>query len=79
MSEEDGISRNVERIAREMGLDAKCRLMHREGFEDNGEWFPPYDEYEVRAAGKVLCIDAEGVQRARPMGEFIRALLEGWR
>lgn len=79
MSEQDDISRNIERIAAELGIaGAKCRRMHREGFEDDGEWFPPYDEYEVRAGRKQICIDAESVSRARPMGDFIRMVLEGW-
>jgi hypothetical protein len=78
VSEEDDFTRLFERIAREMGIEAKCRLMHREGFEDQGEWFPPYDEYEARAGGLVMCMDV-GSARAPHPAELVRAWIEAWR
>lgn len=38
----------VESTARQVGLTLVCRKMHRDAYEYDGEWFPAYDEYEVR-------------------------------
>lgn len=76
MSEvEADISKHIERLARELGIDAKCRLMHRDGFEDEGEWFPPYDEYEVRADGRILNLEAD-LSTDSITNDLVRASLE---
>lgn len=64
MSEQNWTTDFIERVAKIQGIDAKCRLMRREGFEVDGERFPPYDEYEIRARGRVLNLDAELIDRS---------------
>jgi hypothetical protein len=78
VSEENGITKRIERIASQMGINAMCRLMHYSGFEDNGEWFEPYDAYETRANGMVLTFDAEMllVLTEEAADELIEAELE---
>ncbi len=73
--EDDDISKRIEQIAAEIGIEARCRLGHHEGFEHNGEWYPPYEAYEVRRKGLTLKIDAESLRRTmqRDSGdEFVR-------
>ena len=65
---ENDITAMIERLALRVGFAATCRLMRRDGFEDQGEQFPPYDEYEIRAKGRVLNMDAEFVERIHDRG-----------
>lgn len=75
----DGTAAHIERIAAILGIKAKCRLMHREGFEDDGEWFPPYDEYEVRANGRVLAMDAESIDNRHDQGAVFDLIVDSLR
>jgi hypothetical protein len=74
MSRQDHVTACFERCAREMGIAATCCRMQRPGFELDGEWFPPYEDYEARANGKFVTFDSEAVERLN--GPMLEGLLE---
>lgn len=80
MSERDLISERAEAVGIEEGIvGIKCRLMHCDAFEQDGEHFPAYDEYEVRVGCMRLCMGAEGLQRLDKdaRDEFLREEIRG--